>query len=823
MAISNHLSRKRPADTFLDFVTHSSSIIIVFLNELSSSTAEAASNVSAADAVCSYIESNPDCSLASVMDRDHQRRKLKMVADDILHNFLDRRLNCEPVTVFLREILAGVILEMTIETCSKPEWINGWIVHLLEDGEPELMNAIDAGVTGKPHEGVIDSPISQQGDGDMFDSTSAGLERSHRRRMSKAEQAMQDAMLEAEKLNKMIADEDAARKDSLGDVPTPVPQHDVPEPEPEPEPEHLASANRLESSAFTSFDQLAPTSRPTALRSNGSNGSIPIATTPEKPTFTLHHANVSIFDDSTPTDKGVMRSKPTADYLIQIEPAASEYPGWMIARKYVDFLTLHEVLRRISVVSGVVGFKEQHGSLPNWKGQTKAFFRTNLERYLKDALSYRQLAESEGMKRFLEKERGLDRPNGGSAVKGGFPGIGWPSPASFETMGKGMLDALASAPKGAAGGGKAIIGGVTGVLGGAAAAAKNQRHPSVDVKTVVQPGGRRVSNGSLVRNDSTLSRASSDLRVRSSQEVAAHSPGGNDELTRQTSLHGHTASEEKGIDDALPKPVARTSLSSSSSSVDHVSADQSRATSALATSQSSLTSVDETKLNLPPLPSDIPDNYGSSTAHPHRPDAQTTSLDDVWTDAPIEGVSTPQVSPEPTLNVSKPKMENAELSEEETRVAVELLFAVINELYTLSSAWNIRRTLLTAAKTFLLRPGNPSLEAIRVLLQDSVIEANTSDSGIASHIRTLEKNSLPAEDELKGWPSAPSQEEKDALRVKARQLLIERGMPQALTSVMGSAASGEALGRVFDCLQVDEVARGLMFGVILQALRAVTQ
>jgi Sorting nexin C terminal len=61
------------------------------------------------------------------------------------------------------------------------------------------------------------------------------------------------------------------------------------------------------------------------------------------------------------------------------------------------------------------------------------------------------------------------------------------------------------------------------------------------------------------------------------------------------------------------------------------------------------------------------------------------------------------------------------------------------------------------------------------------------------------------------------------LRVKARRLLVERGMPRALTSVMGSAASGEALGRVFDCLQVQEVARGLMFALLLQALRATTQ
>jgi hypothetical protein len=30
------------------------------------------------------------------------------------------------------------------------------------------------------------------------------------------------------------------------------------------------------------------------------------------------------------------------------------------------------------------------------------------------------------------------------------------------------------------------------------------------------------------------------------------------------------------------------------------------------------------------------------------------------------------------------------------------------------------------------------------------------------------------------------------------------------------------LGRIFDCLQIEEVARGLMFGIILQAMRIIT-
>jgi hypothetical protein len=64
--------------------------------------------------------------------------------------------------------------------------------------------------------------------------------------------------------------------------------------------------------------------------------------------------------------------------------------------------------------------------------------------------------------------------------------------------------------------------------------------------------------------------------------------------------------------------------------------------------------------------------------------------------------------------------------------------------------------------------------------------------------------------------------EKDELRIQARKLLVTQGMPAALSSVMGAAASSEALGRVFDCLQLPEVSRGLMFGLMLQALKVVT-
>lgn len=238
-------------------------------------------------------------------------------------------------------------------------------------------------------------------------------------------------------------------------------------------------------------------------------------------------------------------------------------------------------------------------------------------------------------------------------------------------------------------------------------------------------------------------------------------------------------------------------------------------------------------ITLPPPPSDIADDYNpilpTAATIPSRLTSEMSAVDEeaanrtsTSTIASTADVNKPakQEAQPPIKSKAKKK---AEITEQETQVAVELLFATIQELYTLSSAWTLRRTLLTAAKTFLLRPGNPQLESIRQLLQSSVLDANTSDTGIATHLRKLRANALPTEEELKAWPPEMGAKEKEELRAKARKLLVEKGMPQALTSVMGMAASGEALGKVFDCLQVHSVARGLIFGLILQGLRAVTQ
>jgi hypothetical protein len=911
LSISQHLSRKRPADTFLDFLTNSSSIVIVFLNELSSAlSACQGTNVPPAEAVYTYLSANPESNLANVLNTRQQAKKFKMIAEDILQNFLEKpAYDFDPARLFLREVLAGLVLESTLQTCSKPEWINGWIVYLLEEGEPDFSQAIDAGMSNRND--LLSNPFNDLdgnvGNIGLAKTANSQVEKQkqetkrHQKRLSRAEEAMEEAMEEAKRLSQLIAEEEAKRvtnpqkplentskeilaameentksldldgsaftsneyaspsdkkllasngsHESAQDGTSKAPENtsnsrladvtrypelsksNVSESKTIPKPtdplvsQHssISPTSLNESKAFTSFDQIVPQAVPVALQEG--------SPTRRRKTIslTLHNANIIIHDDSTGAEKGRLRSKPNADYLIQIEPATSDHPGWMIVRRYPDFETLHEVLRRIAQVSGVTAFTEQHQVLPIWKEHTKASLRGELERYLRDACWYKELAESEGMKRFLEK----DQEQFMAGSKNGFPGLGWPTPSAFESMGKGMLDVLTSAPKGVAEGGKAIGGGITGVFSNISNLGQKKTANGSSTNVGMHTAGRS-STSTLPRMDSmnsimqTRSGRASEDSLRASPIVQTQPsmlPG----MERRPSYNS-IAEEDKDREPRISS--ARSSMSGRRSAT--VSREPSRAPSRRGTPLSSPIQTTMSEMKLPPLPSNMPDDYGSpveatSSAHSRTGSTVPTTRTSTSTAPSQPSPGRPSLSgarrPSVPVMVSsrKPRKEYAPLSEPETRVAVELLFAVINELYTLSSAWNIRRTLLTAAKTFLLRPGNPSLSSIQSLIQDSVITANCSDSGIAAHLRKLRENSLPTEEELKAWPSELSPEEKERLRIKARKLLIERGVPAALTGVMGQAATSEAMGRIFDCLQVEEVARGLMFGLLLQAIRAVTQ
>jgi hypothetical protein len=753
-------------------------MIIVFLNELSLALQDTSSDLQPAEEVVrNYLARNPESNLANVLSVDQQQKKLKMVADDILGNFLERTAyDCETVRTFLREIFAGVVLDSIIRSCSQPDFINNWIVFLLEEGEPELMNAIDANL-GKPAQNVIALETSS-GDANNFTSGSFQITKSFTDVLEPSEQINLSSTDTSEPYSSSERSKATVNVSSSGNggslsstttegMITPT-SSDSEKPIERLEDDISFNGNRH----FVAPDGGPQNSAATAELNDEQQE-------PAVRGLTLYGASVWIDDGSEAGAKSLIRMKPSIDYPLQIEPLSARQPGWMIFRNYSDFEFLHEGLETLSRYHHIV-FLDKHPSLPTWKGSTKQTLARSLENYLRDALQYEQLAESERMRRFLGKESNLSQLSQDS-VKSGFS---FPRQTTFENMGKGVLEVFTNAPKGVAGGGKAVLEGVSGVFAGVGL---NKKTFDMTTNHSRHRQSTRTSSTSAI---AALDKTQPDYHSISERHTSLDFGDREQSSTRPTGQPASGSRDSAQVLSPASSPVLNDQRSQSDNSEkEHMHIHDLSSPERLrldgAVQNSTFAAGDQAENNL---------EHAKTAATPQQlePSAKVT---------PQGGSSSP-------------------LTEDETRVAVELIFAVINELYTLSSVWNIRKTLLNAAKSYIIRPGNPNLEAIRALLQESTIDAQTSDEAIAAQITKLRENSLPTPEELSLWPSPPSMEESEKLKLRARKLLIQRGMPQALMSVMGAAATGEALGKVFDCLQVEEVGRGLIFAIVLQALRA---
>lgn len=731
---------------------------------------------------------------------DQQRTKLNMVADDVLSGFLDpKSYGCAPVRDFLREILAGVVFEPTISSLSRPEFINTWIIHFFSEGESEIMNAIDAGVEGARSQGVAMPKRSNDVQDSALDCI--GSTRACSRPPSTVigqqsdnpDKATREAVMETKRLSDMIAVQNAQREDiqqgthvraGVGTNPResdgPVISSSIVNATQglgDRQGESSKSDNTNPSQDTYGLRGMNPVSPTQAMERLSprlpANSALPSGEVNEAP-LTLHGAYVSVDYDSPFSEQGTIKSKPTSDYLLQIEPVLSRCTGWMVFRKYADFESLHETLETISRLNKIQIFIDRHPILPPWKGQTNKALAQNLERYLQDALQHESLAESGKMKRFLEKDTRL-----GNTSKSGSL---LPSQTSFENMGRGFLDALANAPKGFAGGSKAVIGGVTGAFGNMAASTK---------------------------------RTSSSFQVDNAQATKGPS---NLTLDQTGRLRDPEMPSKLGIDGSpLGGMNGPSAIGSYSDESPAKCAEESNVVHSNPSNESTNQNFEVGKQGMQDTT-----RYRSDTDSPRSLHSSVKSESGENLGLPTSYCEPPEPhSFQPSPGPDTKKNANDSITDEETQIAIELIFAVINELYSISSAWNIRKTLLNAAKSYILRPGSPNLETIRTLLQDSMIDAHTTDKALAQYLASLRENALPTEDELESWPPSPSDAEKERLRVAARKVFVQRGIPQALMSVMGAAASREALEKIFDCLQVENVARGLAFSVLMQALRAV--
>lgn len=707
LSLSGHLERKRPADVLLDMITNTSSLIIVFLNELATAL-NASPTVPADEAIAYYLHLKPDSSLAHVLDKRQQEHRLDMVADDILKAYLDpKAYNFHPTHAFLKQVLSKLVLGSTIELTSRPEWINEWIVYGLEASETtkSVMDIVDAGVEGRsdtkepqsnPNRGDQQKP-KQTVDQIESNRKEHGLPSSHKREFSRSEDAMDEAMREARRLTQLMIEEDRLRAQqeadksvalsSSEDLSDAITTHGAPTPtssdsdRDRQEAEVSAWADNAGSEAlhtsersvspttpapkpFLSFDQILPSQQPAALANEEPSTPRVEARVVEAPQLTLFNAIISLFDDSVPGEKNIMKSKPTVDYMIQVEPSNSSFPGWMIARKYGDFEVLHEVLRRISVITGAK-FTDTYSELPKWRGNTKPVLREQLERYLQTAMKFQSLSESEGMKRFLEKEQALSKSPG---ERGKFA---WPTPEAFGKLGGNMIDVLAKAPKevagNVAGGGKAFFGGVAGLVGGKrtnSIQASPSRSSTGRTSTSTPPTGMQSSSSvaQSVNSDSSWAHTSA---TRESHESLSSFPAAALER-KESSGFLESSQHSEGVASPRPSDVDMTSRPP-----EPIPGAFSPPTPA-AVEPEPIAALDEAFV-LPPPPSDIPDDYGSPTQFARiSTDTRRSKLDRET------GEDEKDANPAQAKPASKPvPRRKAPLTEQETSVAVELMCTFI--------------------------------------------------------------------------------------------------------------------------------------------------
>jgi len=958
----SHVSQKRATDSLITFLISTSNIFIVFLRELPTALGNGGVGSAPGAVIATYVEDYPSSALSQLFDQDLQKRKYKLAAEDILQSFVERKImECNPVRIFLHEILAGMILPMTVDKFSEADWINECIIYFLDEAVPEAAQSTIQLGDMTLEEG--DEILKIHG----VDTTEEVRERERRKeaRKSKAEVDLQQAMREAEELTRMIEEEERRKKS--GEIMREDPMtRSTSSTESDTAESATSTTTPLRSRASSNAPSVASPARPGALRRSFTSFDQIVASPPPPPPCTesrdcLHNAYVTIMDLSPPSNQPSphrpIRSKPMSEFMLQIEPHSSYgIPGWIVTRKYSDFETLHEVLIKLAIITGAEQFVLYHSDVPNWKGSTKEQLQQSLEIYLNDALREKALAQCQGVKKFLEKEGAGDQ--GGPTTPGGNalskPTKGWANPNSLRNVGNNVLEALTKGPSAqAAQGSKAFFEGVFGGVGGIRrsqgvqdkrALLEEKEQPRTLPMGVYNPPKAAGEKGTVavVRDGWVLS--GEPTAEPGSNGVTSHAKGPPPDnqlegvsdfddwipraqppapLNPQNGVaNGSSVRGRQSIDGSPNRGGilsawrgaspwrAQTQRKPSVSMADDRGFFEGGSGNEKMTEYSPPPPVDmqddfldisPENFKRPPLPPRpvtvvaMP-NTSTNTVTPRgsvseaRPGGGLYSSDMVYTPAEISPIgednSLPQSPPsarqvaqpaeittpsEPTataatVNISKsptptqtatststptPTPTPSTLSKQETQLIIEIAFAVLNELFTLSSAWLLRRSLLNVAKNILLRPGNTSLDATRLLIQETLIESNSSDEAIAGHIRKLREGVFPTPEEIKSWEEKLrmkrvewakrnglgvsggtgqegkgreyEEEEREERREKARGLLLEKGMPEALKGVMGQQACRECLGKLFDCLQVKGVARGLMGGIVLEVVRGVCQ
>ncbi|KAK9454419.1 PXA domain-containing protein [Dipodascopsis uninucleata] len=828
-SFSAQMAVKRPADLFLVLLFSTCNTFVVFLRELQSVSAQYSTK--SLISIHDYIVANPESALAQMLDPEIQKAKLRNASSNLVQTFIPiLDMKRSPVALLAREIMASQVLESIVETLSNPDSVNKWIIHFFQ--KEENLQALAESETksrekqnfAKDHQfDQLNNVFAYTDDHEaLFESEPLDFTFS-----PEDEKYITEQNMDSSRNDILLSDSDSGR--SAGAEVRRLESHHRVARKPvgktnAPPSSSSNSGSRMSLSDDsdkipTSFDEIfsngngeasdamssasyaslgassvaSPNSIPTPSHIVPPPNSILGRKPVQLPTSTLYQSNILVIDSSADTSNSkALTSKPLGFYTLVIEPAGTA-PGWMAMRNLADFEKLHTVLQKLAVLAGITTFPEV---FPPWHGVTRSNYCQSLQSYLQLVVSTKELADCEAMKKFVDKKETTS--------------IGekrWQR-SPFKQAGEGVLDAIAKATT-------------------ATSSAKDSRKAIMNVLAAAKR-----------QSMDTINRTKDNMQHRKAFGA------GNEHFTGLTS-------SIRSFTNGLPN---------GSNSNDRTIGYSGETNSSVV----SLASTIETDGHiLPPPPSEIADSYNPDVPEkkgPHltgsfgesstslqlnrtaslqrstavggststktefvKNESETETSDSIvrrslaTVDRPslseILGEHAIATSAEPGDRSSN--IQHQELTHGETNSLIDTMFLAISELYLLSNAWNVRRSLLTVLRGLLLRNGSSSVEGIRVAIQKDVINKYSSEVEIERKLNDLVDAIWPNSNANAEPKISPKSEE---LKAEARKMFITRGIPEAIKSVMGAGASAQALEFVFDSLQDKSIARGLVLNLLMDCL-----
>jgi len=175
----------------------------------------------------------------------------------------------------------------------------------------------------------------------------------------------------------------------------------------------------------------------------------------------------------------------------------------------------------------------------------------------------------------------------------------------------------------------------------------------------------------------------------------------------------------------------------------------------------------------------------------------------------------PSPVPERPTKSAPPKPSVPELSANDAQQILDIGFSILSEFYALSPrTWMIRKSLLNLLKSLLISNGRTYIETIRTMIQEDLIKrCLTSDEWIAGQVKAVTESM---------WPPVPwPQINDEAYRIQAKELFMTKMLPETMRGLMGGAATTQALEIVFEALQDQRVAKGILVALMCDVIRAI--